>query len=110
MIYFPLYDNLNKDIPKKDLTVSQKEDFVKRVTSAKDTKVHELIFALVCTHHMNTNDNTFGDLVPYKAITTNNENEYQWNFLIFLFSRHILYKYIVMHDDRTQKINLNNIE
>ena len=43
---FPLYDNLSKDIPKKDLTVTQKEDFVKKVENINQAG-QDLIYALV---------------------------------------------------------------
>ena len=31
MSNFPLYENLSKDIPTKDLTVKQKEEFIKKI-------------------------------------------------------------------------------
>ena len=49
---FPLYDTLNSNLPKKDLSVKQKEEFIRKISDA-DAKAQEILFALICYHAKN---------------------------------------------------------
>ena len=46
MSNFPLYTTLKKNISKRDLTISQKNDLVNKISSM-GSEQHELIYALI---------------------------------------------------------------
>ena len=100
MSNFPLYDNLVKDIPKKDLTVKQKEEFITKVEHI-DTTGRDLIFALIQFYRIENEETEFTDELPYKGIRENDgKNTYNlsWTFTDFPIKlRHILYKFILIH-------------
>jgi hypothetical protein len=100
MSNFPLYDNLVKDIPKKDLTVQQKEEFISKVQDI-DSKGRDLIFALIQFYRIENEDDKSSEDLPYKGIREENEKGLKnltWSFTDFpLKLRHILHKFILIH-------------
>ena len=46
MSTFPLYDNLIKDVQKKDLTIKQKDEFVDKI-KVIDNNGRDLVYALI---------------------------------------------------------------
>ena len=91
---FPLYDTLiAKNIPKKDLSMKQKEEFISKI-STTDMKGKQITFSLICVHYMKDNKMEY---LPYNC-SCSSPNNYSWNFADFPISlRHILYRYIIMH-------------
>ena len=46
MSYFPLYNNLLQELPTKELTQKQKDEFIKNISKI-DTNGLELIYSLI---------------------------------------------------------------
>lgn len=95
---FPLYNNLTSNLPSKDLTVKQKEEFIQK-TKTIDTDGAEHLVALI-KHHFTQNNEESED-IPYNgeySSTGEYTGDYTYNFLeLPIPLRHILYKFIVMH-------------
>ena len=100
MSNFPLYDNLVKDIPKKDITVQQKEEFISKA-QVIDSKGRDLIFALIQFYRIENGDDQLSEDLPYKGVREQNEKGLEnltWSFTDFPIKlRHILYKFILIH-------------
>lgn len=93
---FPLYDTLNSNLPKKDLSVKQKEEFIHKISDA-DTKAQEILFALICYHAKKTIETL--ECIPYKC-----DRDDDGNYVLNLSNipiplRHMLYKFIVLHEE-----------
>tara|TARA_A100001011_G_scaffold394642_1_gene487543 strand:- start:13682 stop:14002 length:321 start_codon:yes stop_codon:yes gene_type:complete len=94
---FPLYYNLNNNIPKKDLTAKQKSELTENIKKLDNNTV-EIVYALIQYH-----DNSFkmNDPLPFKGIKSNDKNnlcDIQWNISDLPISlRQILYKFIDIH-------------
>lgn len=99
---FPLYDNLIKDLPKKDLTVKQKTEFVTNINKI-DEDGRELVYALIYYYYINNETKHDDTNPPYKGISTENENQNQnrditWNLANFPIKlRLLLYNFMSMH-------------
>ena len=107
---FPLYENLIKNIPKKDLTIQQKEQIIKNINTINDNG-KELIFVLIKIYY-NKNDSKKNLEIPFngeKSISNMDDNistTIKWNFLDFPIPlRHILYNFIEMHMIEQQEEN-----
>jgi hypothetical protein len=112
MSNFPLYADLLKKVPKKDLTAKQKIDVINTIKNM-DKSGREIVYALIRSHQLeNTSDLTTNTLPPYSGYVTNGNPTFDFNdFPIPL--RHILYKFaniqrISKKDDeiRDEKIRL----
>lgn len=102
MTTFPLYDSLIKDIPKKDLTMAQKEDFIQQI-EIMDEAGKDLIYTLIQIYNIK-NEATDGkspDNLPYNGIQENlkkGKANLTWNFTEFPIPlRNILYKFVMLH-------------
>lgn len=100
MSNFPLYDSLNRNLSKKDLTVKEKEEFLNKIENIDETG-RDLVYALIQVYRIqNENDITL-DILPYKGIreqTSKGKENVTWNFTDFPIKlRQILYKFIQMH-------------
>jgi hypothetical protein len=95
MSNFPLYTSLNNNIADKDLTVLQKNEFVKKV-SKLDSETHELIYALIKSFWLEENKNSNSFNLPYEGKVCKDKIEF--DLLDFPFKlRQILYKFINIH-------------
>ena len=100
MTYFPLYDNLIQELPNKDLTLKQKDEFSKNILKI-DTNGMELIYALI--HFYFIRNESMSDIVdiPYSGTKIENENDnYDITWEISNFPnklRQLLYKFVSMH-------------
>ena len=107
---FPLYESLRKGLPKKDITVKQKEDLMKKITSI-DSAGKELIYILICSHYENSPDGDKQEILPYGSSFSNGKVEFQLTKLP-IDLRQMLYKFVLMHlknmDDEKQRIMLQN--
>lgn len=65
MSQFPLYTTLASNLPKKDLTILQKNELIKKIASMT-SEDHELIYMLIKSYYIN---NDMGDSlsIPYNA-------------------------------------------
>lgn len=100
MSNFPLYDSLNKDFSKKDLTVKEKEEFLNKIENIDETG-RDLIYALIQFFHIENEKDFSSNVLPYKGIreeTSKGKENLTWTFTDFPIKlRHILYKFIQMH-------------
>tara|TARA_B110000238_G_C15979985_1_gene375545 strand:+ start:313 stop:657 length:345 start_codon:yes stop_codon:yes gene_type:complete len=95
MTDFPLYESLNKSLPKKDLTVKQKEDFIKKVGQI-DGPGKELIYVLICNHIRKSSGKEDSEMFPYGGSMADNKVDFDFSkFPIDL--RQMLYKFVLMH-------------
>ena len=98
---FPLYDTLKNDIPKKDLTMKQKDELIKSVLKM-DINAKEIIFVLIHYYNSEYEDKkALGDNIPYNAIKKQNndtECDISWSLTdIPIPLRQILYKFMLLH-------------
>lgn len=111
MSNFPLYDNLAKDIPKKDITTKQKEEFIRKVQCV-DSKGRDLIFALIQFYLIENEDGYLSEDLPYKGIREKNEKGLEnltWSFNDFPIKlRHILHKFILIHVQSMEEEQVRN--
>jgi hypothetical protein len=96
---FPLYDNLIQKLPKKDLTVKEKEQFIKNIDEI-DPNERELIYALIMIYYAQNEDKKVK--LPYNGINTETNirslNNITWNYMDFPVKlRNLLYKFICLH-------------
>ena len=68
MSNFPLYDSLNKDFPKKDLTIKEKEEFLNKIENIDDTG-RDLVYALIQVYRIQNEKDLSLDVLPYKGIS-----------------------------------------
>ena len=93
-INFPLFTTLKTNLPKKDLTVIQKNDFIKKI-STLDSKTHELIYALIKCYFLEQ-DNGESLSIPYNGKLSKDKIEF--NLLDFPPSlKQLLYKFLSIH-------------
>lgn len=100
MSYFPLYDNLLQDLPTKELTQKQKDEFIKNISKI-DTNGLELIYSLIHFYFIRNEEYSSIVDVPYNGTKVENENDkydVSWdidNFPVKL--KQLLYKFVSMH-------------
>jgi hypothetical protein len=100
MSNFPLFDSLNKDLPKKDLSINEKEECVNKIQNI-DSIGRDLIYALIQFYSISEEKIQNSDELPYKGTTkeiTKGVQNLTWTFTDFPIKlRHILYKFIKVH-------------
>lgn len=103
---FPLYTSLSKDIPKKDLSVKQKEEFIEKISTI-DEIGRDLIYVLIMFYADEYETDNNVEKLPYNGICENykkNLSNLTWNFSDFPQDlRHILYKFLKMHIEKRQE-------
>ena len=97
---FPLFDSLNKEIPKKDLTMKEKEEFVNKIQEIDDAGI-DLVYALIQIYHIRNEKDKLSEELPYKGkryCVCKGKEDLSWTFTDFPITlRHILHKFIKMH-------------
>jgi hypothetical protein len=103
MTKFTLYDTLNTEILKKDLTSIQKTKLIE-IISKLDLHGNELIYALIKQHSMN--DKTCEDLYKHSRKNTRNANcDMSWNLTdLPIHLRQILYKFACLEEERITEV------
>ena len=97
---FPLYDNLISNLPKKDLTVKQKEAMINDI-SKLDYHGKELVYTLI-RYYNKLNDEIVLQL-PYKGKSEIEGDEEATSNVTWCLTnlphplRQLLYKFITMH-------------
>lgn len=98
---FPLYDNLIQQLPKKDLTVKQKEEVINNITIL-DLNGKELVYALIYVFYIQ-NVSHDCSIMPYqgeKHKLSEKKSQYtvSWNLLNFPIKlRQLLYTFTSLH-------------
>ena len=95
MSKFPLYDNIIKDIPKKDLSTNQKKVFIKRVQKI-DSNGHELIYALIRMYQIENSDQETSFTLPYNGIYVENNINFDLENLPTTLKQ-MLFKFVEVH-------------
>jgi hypothetical protein len=100
MSNFPLYTSISTGIPSKDLTVTQKKDFVKKV-DAMQVDGHELIYALIKTYYIDSEqDSPF--TIPYGGKFVRNDMTFNLDDVPIKL-RQILYKFAKIHSKKMKE-------
>ena len=100
MSNFPLYISVSTGIVEKDLTATQKADFVKKVNKM-DLGGHELVYALIKVYYMeNANDSPF--TLPYGGKYIDNDMTFDLDHLPTKL-RQIIYKFAKIHVKRMKE-------
>jgi len=94
MSQFPLYTTLIAGLPEKDLTIMQKKDLVKKI-STMDLDAHELVYALIKCYYIEHNH---GDTlsIPYKGLLSKDKIEFDLAEMPNKL-RQLLHKFINVH-------------
>jgi len=97
---FPLYDSLTRDLPKKDLSVAKKEEFIEKVKKI-DQNGRELVYALIQFFNIKNCEEERSDDLPYggsREEASKVKDNLSWSLTDFPIKlRHILYKFVNMH-------------
>lgn len=97
---FPLYNNLKKDLPKKDLIIKQKEELINCILKM-DSNSKEIIYVLIQYYNSEYNTDKCSDDIPYNAIKKQNsdtECDISWSLTdIPIQLRQLLYKFMLLH-------------
>ena len=101
MSVFPLYNTLNKEYPKKDLTIKQKEEFIAKIEKIDDTG-RDLVYSLIQFYRIQNENEKLSEVLPYKGIreatSKKGKEDLTWCFTNFPIKlRHILYTFINIH-------------
>ena len=103
---FPLFDSLNKDLPKKDLSINEKEEFINKIQDI-DSTGRDLVYALIQFYSISEEKIENSEELPYKGIkekTTKGIHDLTWTFTDFPIKlRHILYKFIKIHTQSVEE-------
>ena len=98
---FPLYDNLIKDLPKKDLSVKEKEEFIRNIKNI-NMDGRELVYVLILIYSkQNTSEST--SLVPYNGSKEEKNSDsdtytFSWVYTQFPIKlRHLLTRFVNIH-------------
>jgi hypothetical protein len=96
---FPLYISIKTNLPKKDLTQAEKNDFIKKVNELEQD-AHELIYALIKSYYLDTEKDSLS--IPYKGQI--NKDKIDFNLLDFPPQlRQLLYKFVKMHKKKLKE-------
>ena len=100
---FPLYNRLQEDIPNKDLTVKQKNEFIAKIPEM-DSNGDNIFYVLIRIFAMN--ENIMSD-TPYSTEneeTKKNCYNITWDLTDLPQKlRHILYKFVCMHSEQMKE-------
>ena len=96
---FPLYDNLIKGLPKKDLIVKEKEAFISNIKKL-DANGRELIYALIIVYNQENRRSTEVG-IPYKGVKEEKSegvHNFSWVFTQFPVKlRRLLHRFVEIH-------------
>lgn len=94
MNFFPLYSDLNVDLVDKDLTVAQKNNFIKKIQII-DTDGMERLYTLIRFFHQENNENFLSSNFYNCSIC---DNKITFDLEVFPFKlKQLLYKFILLH-------------
>ena len=95
MLKFPLFNNLLKNIPTRDLFLSEKRTFMKNIEEI-DTNGHELIYALIRVYQIEHKEDNTSFTLPYNG--TYNDKNITFDLDHFPIKlKHILFKFLKVH-------------
>jgi len=104
MSNFPLYDNLNKNLPSEELTTKQKDKFMKYVKDI-DINGSELIYALIRVYQLENSEDKSTFKLPYGGKFIKYDMKFDFNELPNEL-KHILFKFIQIHIKTMKEENI----
>ena len=104
MSNFPLYDNLSTDIANTDLTIKEKDEFMKIVKTI-DTDGYELIYALIRIYQLENSEDKSTFKLPYGGKFLKNDIKFDLNELPNTLKQ-ILYKFVLSHKKKLEEDEL----
>jgi len=103
---FPLYDNLIKDLPKRDLSVKDKEKFIKDIKQM-NVNGRELVYALIQVYNEQNESDPKTKYVPYngdKEEESTGVFKFLWVYTQFPIKlRHLLSRFATIHLQKQQE-------
>jgi hypothetical protein len=103
---FPLYDNLIKDLPKKDLSVKEKEEFIKNIKKINMDGL-ELVYALIFLYSEQNEEKL--ESVPYDGHKEDIEegiSTFSWVYTQFPIKlRRLLSVFVKIHLKKQEEEN-----
>ena len=101
MSKFPLFDNLSKDIPTRDLLLAEKRFFMKNIEEI-DKNGSELIYALIRVYQIENKEDNTSFTLPYNGTYVDKNITFDLDkFPIKL--KHILFKFVKVHLDKLKE-------
>ena len=101
---FTLYQTLDANIPKRDLTIAQKNKIINIIDNVLDEQGLELLYALIKHYNMNV-DKANNEL--YNCEITKKQNDIydvEWNLTnLPIHLRQIIYKFICLEEKRLEE-------
>lgn len=99
---FPLYETLNKDLSKKDLTDLQKKRLIKLI-SKLDNDTQNLMYALIKNYFLeNEREIASPIIIPYKGKME--KDCINFDLLEFPIAlRQLLYKFVMLHKKKVKE-------
>lgn len=98
MSQFPLYNSLSLNLPEKDITQSQKNDMIKKISNM-DSETHELIYVLIKSFY---NDNTVKNnniQIPYNGVLEKEKLHFDISYFPNKLKQ-LLHKFITLHSKK----------
>ena len=113
MSSFPLYDNLIKDLPKKGLTVKQKEEFMEKISDI-DSIGRDRVYALIQYYHLDNSpddeekkDDSVEFSLPYQGKRTpikKHVDDISWTLTnLPVPLQQMLYKFVNIHTSKMEE-------
>lgn len=100
MTSFPLYDSLIKDLSKKSLSPSQKEDFIEKIQTIDDNG-RDLVYTLIQYYNIKNKDEELSENLPYGGIreeVKKGKENLTWIFTDFPVGlQQLLYKFVLLN-------------
>lgn len=100
MSQFPLYTTLIKGLPKKDLTIMQKSDLIRKIKDL-DTSAHELLYVLIKCYYLE-HDSKETLTIPYKGTLSKDKIDFDLNDFPQQLKQ-LLYKFVNIHKKKLQE-------
>lgn len=107
MSNLPLYDTLIKDLPEEEITIKQKDKFMKLIKDI-DEYGSELIYVLIRLYQLENSDDKSTFKLPYGGKFVKHDMKFDFNELPNEL-KHILLKFIQIHI-KTLKEENNYVE
>ena len=106
MSNFPLYDNMSKDIKNRDLTLKQKDEFMRKIKKIDDNGA-ELVYALIRVFENENSEETPGSFkLPYCGKYTSKQDMKFDLDQLPLKLKQILYKFVTIHSKKMKEEKL----
>jgi hypothetical protein len=104
---FPLYENMCKKIPKRDLSVKKKMDLIKNI-KLLDENGYELLYTLIKVHNQKNDTAENYNKLPYDG-KFSGEGDIEYDLLSLPITlRHIIYKFVNLHISSMKENALKN--